>query len=93
MRLAVPVRTVLGRSWGLLVAALSAEWNCWRSMNSSSMILGGDEAMGVGTSSSTSGSTVARGAGVLMRALEMQARLLELRSLGWRHVCLASGWT
>ena len=27
------------------------------------------------------GSTVARGAGVLMRALEMQARLLELRSL------------
>ena len=29
---------------------------------------------------------------LLMRALEMQARLLELRSLGWRHVCLVSGW-
>ena len=28
-----------------------------------------------------------------MRALEMQAKLLELRGLGWRHICLVSGWT
>ena len=54
MWLAVPVRTVLGRSWGLLVAALGAEWNDWRSMNSSLMILSGDEALRLEASSSVS---------------------------------------
>ena len=48
------VELVLGRSWGLLVAALSAEWNCWRSMNSSLMILSGDEALRLEASSSVS---------------------------------------
>ena len=74
------------------MAALGTEWSCWGSMNGSAMTLGGDEAMRVETSGSAPGNAVARGAGVLMRALEMQARLLELRSLGWRHVCLVSGW-
>ena len=45
---------VLGRSWGLLVAALGEEWNYWRSMNSSLMILSGDEALRLEASSSVS---------------------------------------
>ena len=45
---------VMGRSWGLLVAALGAEWNCWRSMNNLLMILSGDEAMRVEATSSVS---------------------------------------
>ena len=45
---------VLGRSWGLLEAVLSAEWNYWRSMNSSLMILSGDEALRLEASSSVS---------------------------------------
>ena len=44
---------VAGRGRELLVAAPGEEWNCWRSMNSSSMILSGDAAMRVEATSST----------------------------------------
>ena len=48
------IALVVGRSRGLLVAALGEEWNCWRSMNSLSMILSGDAAMRVEATSSVS---------------------------------------
>ena len=45
---------VVGISWGLLVAAPGAEWNCCIWMNNLLMILSGDEAMRVEATSSVS---------------------------------------